>query len=287
MAAVLLWAATPIATKIAVLELDPVAVGALRTVLAALLTAPIVLLYRLRPPRDPRRLALFGLAIGGGFIAFPLLFSLGMSRTSATHAALILAALPLSTGLLGAAFERTVPPWTWWLGAAIALAGEIFIVGFSPGPSAHGATLAGDLLIAAGGLSASTGHVAGARLAPSLGTWPTALLGITFAGLILLPTVPWLADPSTAANASGTAWSAIAFLAGGSTLLAFVAWYWALSHGGIARMGAMQFLQPAVTVALAALLLNEPITPTLLGAAVLILAGVALTQQRWRAVRRA
>ena len=45
-------------------------------------------------------------------------------------------------------------------------------------------------------------------------------------------------------------------------------------------MGALQFLQPLVTLTLAALLLGEPITPALLGAGGLILAGVALTQRR-------
>lgn len=285
MVAVVLWGATPIATKIAVLELDPVAVGMLRTVLAALFTIPLVLLYRLRPPRQPRQLLLLALAVGGGFIAFPLLFSFGMSRTSASHAGLILAGLPLSTGFLGAVLERMIPPWTWWVGAAVALAGEILMIGFGLGASAQGATLEGDLLVAAGGLAASSGHVAGARLAPSLGTWPTALLGISVGGLILLPALPWLADPGALAGASGEAWLSIAFLAAGSTLLAFVAWYWALSRGGIARMGAMQFLQPAVTLTLAALLLREPITLPLLGAALMILAGVALTQRRWAARR--
>lgn len=285
MVAVVLWGATPIATKVAVLELDPAAVGVLRTVLAALLTVPVVLFYRLRPPRRSRQLLLLALAVGGGFIAFPVLFSLGMSRTSASHAGLILAGLPLSTGLLGATIERIVPPWTWWLGAAVALAGETLMVGFGLGAQEQGATLAGDLLVVAGGLAASAGHVAGARLAPSLGTWPTALLGISFGGLLLAPATPWLIDPAALFGASAGAWVAVLFLAAGSTLLAFVAWYWALSRGGIARMGPMQFLQPAITLSLAALLLGEPLTLPLLGAAALILLGVALTQHRWASRR--
>ena len=71
-------------------------------------------------------------------------------------------------------------------------------------------------------------------------------------------------------------------LAAGSTVLAFAAWYWALSRGGITRIGALQFLQPIVTLACAVALLSEPLTPRILVATLLILAGVALTQRRRR-----
>lgn len=76
------------------------------------------------------------------------------------------------------------------------------------------------------------------------------------------------------------AWVAVVFLAGGSTLLAFAAWYWPLARGDIARMGAMQFLQPLVTLGLAALTPSKPITTPWLGATALILSGVALSQHR-------
>jgi uncharacterized membrane protein len=129
-------------------------------------------------------------------------------------------------------------------------------------------------------VTAAVGHVAGARLAPSFGTWPTTLWAITAGGALLLPLLLWQGEAAALVEAGVTTWSAVLFLAGGSTLLAFAAWYRALSRGGIARMGALQFLQPLVTLALAALLLGEPVTPALLGAAGLILAGVALTQYR-------
>jgi drug/metabolite transporter (DMT)-like permease len=277
---VALWGATPIATKLAMAELAPVTVGVLRTTLAALLTLPLLIGWRLSPPRRPAQLVLLGMVTLGGLIGFPLLFSLGVGRTSAAHAGLILAALPLPTGLLGSAFERRLPPGAWWLGAAVAVLGEAFLIGGDSTSAAPAATLAGDLLVAGGAFCAAAGHVAGARLAPSFGTWPTTLWAITAGGALLLPLLLWQGEAAALGAAGATTWAAVLFLAGGSTLVAFAAWYWALSRGGIARMGALQFLQPLVTLALAALLLGEPITPALLGAAGLILAGVALTQRR-------
>jgi drug/metabolite transporter (DMT)-like permease len=157
---------------------------------------------------------------------------------------------------------------------------EAFLMDRDTTSAASVATLAGDLLVAAGALSAAAGHVAGARLARSFGTWSTTFWAITAGGALLLPVVLWQGAAAALAAAGPATWSTVLFLAGGSTLLAFAAWYWALSRGGIARMGALQFLQPLVTLALAALLLGEPITPALLGATGLILAGVALTQYR-------
>ena len=46
-----LWAGTPIATKIAVGDLDGTTVGILRTVLAGVAALPILLVGRAQPPR--------------------------------------------------------------------------------------------------------------------------------------------------------------------------------------------------------------------------------------------
>jgi drug/metabolite transporter (DMT)-like permease len=284
LAAVAIWGATPIATKIAVVDIAPLTAGMLRTGLAALLTAPLLMAYRMRPPARSHQRALLGLVIAGSLIAFPVLFSLGVGRTSAAHAGLILAALPLPTGLFGALFERRLPPPAWWLGAAIALCGEALLIGLDAQADAQVATWAGDLLVALAALCGAAGHVAGARLAPAFGTWPTTLWAVTIAGVMLAPVLALRSGD--VAGAGAAAWIAVLFLAGGSTLLAFAAWYWSLSRGGIARMGAMQFLQPLVTLGLAALMLGEPVTGPLLGATALILVGVALTQRRRRRWRQ-
>ncbi|HLJ20023.1 MAG TPA: hypothetical protein VKU84_07490, partial [Stellaceae bacterium] len=49
-AALLLWGATPMVTRIAVLEIDPASVGILRTVLGASLALPLAFALRLARP---------------------------------------------------------------------------------------------------------------------------------------------------------------------------------------------------------------------------------------------
>ena len=64
-----------------------------------------------------------------GFVAFPILFTLGQERTSATHGAIILAALPVFTGAyVGARAAHVAPRTRWLVGCGVALVGEAAIV---------------------------------------------------------------------------------------------------------------------------------------------------------------
>ena len=58
-----------------------------------------------------------------GFIAFPLLFTFGVSLTTANHATMILAILPVTTGAIAHTWDRQKPAAAWWLGCAVAFAG--------------------------------------------------------------------------------------------------------------------------------------------------------------------
>ena len=91
--AVTLWGLTPVATKVAVDAVDPIVVGILRMTIAGLIAWPAILLLRASPPKTRRLLVLLAISTVTGMIAFPLLFNVGQRLTSASHAALILAAL--------------------------------------------------------------------------------------------------------------------------------------------------------------------------------------------------
>jgi drug/metabolite transporter (DMT)-like permease len=278
-AVVVLWGASPVFTKLATAELDPLLIGLARTVLGGLAALPLAAALRSGPP--PRRLLLpFALSAFGGFIAFPVLFSFGQRLTSAMHGGLILAALPIFTGLYAAAIERRAPSGRWWLGCAVAFAGEIVLIGARAAAAGGAGSLAGDLLVLAAALFASLGYVAGARLAQagyaSLGA---TLWGIMAASLVVAPGLAVVSGGALPA-ASWVAWAALGYLALVVSILGYVGWYWSLGRGGIARMGTIQFLQPLSGLALAFLLLGERPTATLAIATVLILAGVVIARRR-------
>ena len=60
-----------------------------------------------------------------------------------------------------------------------------------------------------------------------------------------------------------------------SMLVGFVFWYRGLALGGIAGVGQLQLLQPFFGLALAGLLLGEPVAPTMIAVTGLVIACVA------------
>jgi drug/metabolite transporter (DMT)-like permease len=121
-------------------------VGVLRTVLAGLVAAPIIMGLRQGPPAAGRGRALLLASSVSGFVAFPLLYSYAQERTSAMHGGMILAALPIVTGAYGALVERRRPGRAWIAGCVLALGGEVAIIVLRAGSGGDRAepTLLGD-----------------------------------------------------------------------------------------------------------------------------------------------
>ncbi|MAH84694.1 MAG: hypothetical protein CBB68_10220 [Rhodospirillaceae bacterium TMED8] len=276
--AVFLWGGTPAATKIAVAGIDPFVVGMLRTVLAACVVIPLACLKRLPLPEDRFDFLLLLLSAACGFIAFTLLFAIGVSLTSASHAALINAGIPIFTGLFGAVAERRLPGVLWMLGVAISLCGVGLLVLFGTN-AADGATLTGDLFCIASSVSAGLGYVAGSRLTKRLGTMSVTCLGISIAAIIQLPILMVLAPDIDWSAISVSAWVGVTYLSVISTVICYLAWYWALARGGAVRMGPVQFAMPVVSLGLSVAIFQETLTGVILLSAVAIVVGIGITRR--------
>ena len=109
------------------------------------------------------------------FALWPTLLSIGLGLTTANHAALIIAMIPIFTGLIAAAYERAWPHVAWWAGISIAGAGTVFLIFYGSGEmlNAGGASVAGDLIILGGAVICALGNVTGGKLSPVIGTWAT------------------------------------------------------------------------------------------------------------------
>jgi drug/metabolite transporter (DMT)-like permease len=214
------------------------------------------------------------------FVLFPVMFSVGIDYTTASHAALILAMQPVFTALAAHLVERSWPSWRWVLGAAIAAAGAFALVHFRIGITASiDDSWVGDLLILVAGFCASVGYVAGGRAARSLPALAVTLWGLAIGGLALLPLFAWRAAAVDWSASTTDSWAAVAYLAFAVSTLGYLLWYWALARGGIARIGTLQFLQPVASLFLAALLLGEAMTLPLAACAAVVLAGTILAHR--------
>ena len=280
MVAILIWGATPPVTRIAVIGIDGETVGLLRTILAAVIVIPALLIFRLPRPSGGHQWFALLIAAVPGFVGYPLLFSIGMEHTSTAHAALIIASAPVFTGIIGFWVERHWPRWIWWLGAAVALAGEAVLIGSRSTADEGVVSLQGDLLVLASIICASAGYIAGGRLAQKLGTWAATGWSIGVAGLGLLPLLVSRNDVGTLLLSLefSLAWLAVLYLAIFTSIIGYAAWYWAIGKAGVARISPTQFLMPLISLALAVAILDESMSSPVIIALTLILTGVFITR---------
>jgi len=275
-----IWGGTPLFSKIAASQIDPVLVGVLRTVLAGCLALPLAVAMRLRLPSGKREKQLLAFSGFAAFIAFPLLFTVGQHRTSALHGALILATLPVFTSLFATVVERRQVSRGWIAGCLIALASEAVVIVLRQPGRPGSATLSGDLIVLGSSLICAMGYVAGARLAQSgYRSLATTIWGVLLASLLLGPLLIWSLCRSGVPQAGPAAWGSVLVLAGLTSVLGYVVWYWALAKGGISRIASVQFTQPLFGIILAGVVLGEwpaPVT-ALAGVGVLIGARLVLT----------
>ncbi|MFT7675737.1 MAG: drug/metabolite transporter (DMT)-like permease [Gammaproteobacteria bacterium] len=275
MAAVIIFGGSAVATKVAVGGISPIDVSLLRTLIGGIIVLPLVAILNIPLPSGKEQRLLLLASGFCGFVAFPIAFTLGVSLTSANHATMILAALPIITGAMAMFWDRQKPAGLWWSGCIIAFAGEILLIYDSSGEAS--ASVKGDLIVMLANFLASLGYVTGARLQRSgYSAKGTTFWGIILFALLLLPFSVFVIDFETAFNASSEVWLAVLYQAIGVTIIAYVLWYWALGTGGIARVGLFQFLQPVSGIILAGIILSDRVTPVFLVASIIILSGLIL-----------
>jgi drug/metabolite transporter (DMT)-like permease len=274
-AAIILFALVPATTRIAAAQLSGLSIGLIRTVGAGLFSLPLLLVLRSPLPQTLKEWGLLLLYAFGNFAGFPMLFGIGVQHTSCSHAALIMAVMPLFIGLIGMVLERRLPRGIWFVGVAIAVSGETALVGMGNTSSSAVASFGGDAIVFAACTLSAVGIVAGARLGSRIGPFAATLWGITIASASL---APWAATRLLTsrygyADLSATTWTAVLQITLGAAVIANMSWLWAVSRGGLVRIAPIQFAQPVCALFFATTLLNERLSTSLLLVAVSIVLG--------------
>jgi drug/metabolite transporter (DMT)-like permease len=263
------------ATQVAVAELDPWLVAFGRAVGAGLLAWAYLRLVRAPRPTAAqwRRL---GLVAAGVVVGFPLFTSLALTTQTATHGAVVIAVLPAVTAVFAVLRTGERPPPRFWVASGAGLAAVLVFLGSSGRASA--AVETADLFFLAAVVLCGLGYAEGGALARDLGGARTICWALVLSLPVTVPitAVALLTQPP---NASATAWLGFGYVTVVSMFLGFFAWYAGLARGGIAQVGQLQLAQPVLTLGWSALLLSEPVTLPAIGAAVLVLACVIVTQR--------
>jgi len=170
----LLWGTTVPLSKLALHWLPPGWLTVVRFAVAAAILLPAAR-HQLRAAFRPAVLASGGVGYG----ATVAVQNAGITRTSVTHAALLIGTVPVLVAIIAAVWHRTVARPVAWAGFALSLAG----VGLVTGGHGGGASATGDVLVLASLLLSATFTVAQTRLLR--GRDPIALTAVQFLGAAL------------------------------------------------------------------------------------------------------
>lgn len=277
---VLSWGMTPAITAFQVSEIPALQAGIMRSVFAVPAALVFIRLLKLPMPNDRSTWIWLLLSGFAAFFGFPILFTLGVSRTATSHAALILACMPVVSGALSALLDKRMPRSGWFFGAAVAMIGETVLI--TSRDSTGVATLSGDLLCIIAAIISGSGYVAGSRATARIGTWSTTFWGVAIAGLAQVPLLFWLSSEVPWSDLTYVGWSSTLYLVMFATVLAYASWYWALNHGTVVRIAPFQFAQPVVSLIFAVVLLSEVITLPIIISTALILCGIVLASRAQR-----
>jgi len=257
------------ATRVAVMQFDPVFLTVARGAIAGLLALAFLLALKQKRP-SPRELVSLAVVAAGVVVGFPLLTALALQHVTSAHSIVFIGLLPLATAVFGAIRGGERPKPAFWafsiLGSAL-VAGFALFQGLSVSPF-------GDLMMVAAVIVCGLGYAEGGRLSRTLGGWQVICWALVLSLPLMLPAA-FLCMPTTFSDIHMPAFIGLAYVSLFSMLIGFVFWYRGLSQGGIAAVGQLQLLQPFLGLALAAALLNEPVTWGMLAVTVAVIACVA------------
>ncbi len=284
LAVVAVWGTNFPIIKIALAQLPPLALAALRFALAAF---PALLFIR-RPQAGWGNLAAYGLLIGVAqfglmFIAMTRFISPGLA--SLVVQVQVFFTIGLAMALAGEGVRRYQ-----WLALALAVAG-IGLIGWHAAVAGAAITPLGLALVLLAALAWAGGNMVSraAGRVDALGymVWsspfavpPLVALSLTLEG--------WPAVRDGVLGAGWGTWAAVAWQSAGNTLFGYGAWAWLLSRHPAASVTPLALLVPVFGMGASAWWLGESLPGWKLGAAALVLGGLALNTlwprlaARWR-----
>jgi drug/metabolite transporter (DMT)-like permease len=270
---VAIFSASLPATRVAVVGFSPLFLTAARAVIAALLGAAfLALLRQARPTRGD--LGSLAIVAFGCVIGFPLLTALALQHITSAHSIIFIGLLPLATALFAVLRGAERPKTLFWVFSVLGSAAVGIFALCNDGP----VSLTGDLLMIAAIILCGLGYAEGALLTRRLGGWQVISWALLLASPLMLVLAVATCPPSWE-DIGAPAWLGLGYVSIFSMLVGFIFWYRGLALGGIASVGQLQLLQPFMGLALAGLLLHEPVAWTMILATGLVVVCVALARR--------
>ncbi len=294
---VTLWGASFPLTKVAIAEIGPTSLAFLRWAISALMLLAWLAAGAARGARrvlgitpaanaaPQTGLALLvkehGLTIAWvaltGVTLFYYLENMAMRYTTATNASVLSNFTSVFIVLISAFLLRERLAVLEWLAMGLAFVGAVLVSVGASRISLGGESLRGDVLMVAAGFFGAIYSIGGKRLSERHDPLAVTTLVAAIGALFLLPLA--LLE-GLHFDLSPRVWAYVLVLGVGAGALANLWWMVILRHTRASRAAVALLLIPVVSAALAVTLLREPLTPTIILGALLVLGGVVVVQRR-------
>ncbi|MGC7102845.1 DMT family transporter [Amycolatopsis lurida] len=283
--AAVIWSSSYAVTKVALADVPPLTIGALRFVSAALVLGVIVHARRDRVAptrRQKARIAAAGLL---GITVYFALENVGVDLASASDATLIVASYPVITLIIELAAGRARFSPLRLLGMLLAILGVWVVVSSGAGNDSGGHHLLGDLILLAGGVAWATFSVVSRRddngASVVVVTYYQTLAGA--GGFVLLS----LFESGEWAVPSGPSILRLLFLAVFCSVVAFLAYNYGLRALTAGMAVNLLNIVPVLGLMWAVLLAGEKLSLLQAAGGAIVIAGVSLGLVRTRQERAA
>ena len=283
------WGSTYLAIKIGVETMPPLLMAAARNLVAGLVMFPLALRSRRTAVRTsgttgshwPTRAEWVGCAIVGVLLLVANgVVGVGEKTVPSGLAALLVATVPLWLLGIDAGLNHARLGLAPLAGLALGLAGVALLSGL--GDSSHGISVVGVVIILAAAAAWALGTIMARRVtlpsSPALASGMQLLCG--GAVLLVLGAASGEFSSLRLAEVSARSWLALAYLIVVGSIVAFSAYGIAVRSLPTATVATYAYVNPVIAVLLGTLILNERLTPAMIGGGVLIVGAVVLVVRR-------
>ncbi len=272
--AMLIWGFSFLAIKDAVGTIPILSLSFARFAIATFALGLLTLARRRLAVSRRNLLRLAGLTVLSP-VGYFLFETYGISMTQASHASILIAAIPIVVYLI--AFARRQESVTWKKTAGILLAFAGIVVIISSSPTEAGASLVGDLLILGAVLCAAARTTLIVDALKHISPLQLTFYQFFFSLFIFGPSAA-IEGFSWIGEMTPLLWAEVLFLGVGCSAVAFLGMHYALSRLTATRVAVSANTVPLVTLFAEAILLGVALTPLKLIGTLLTIVGVVITQ---------
>ena len=278
---VTIWSLNFVFAKVALEEIPPLALPALRTSIAAICTVLLLLFQRRgagvhacaqvgEPTPLSSDLPRLVLSATCGITLNQFFYAISVKNTSIAHSSLIMALTPLAALLIAVATRDEHVTFAKFGGMFVALAGVVLLQLTKAGGGTAG--VLGDLAAVTCALSFGAYSVVGKPLsekydALTLNAWSNVISAACLIPIALIPGIPF-------SRLSAGAWLGVLYMGVMGSTVAYVIYAYALKYMRSSHVAMYAYIQPILATFFALLFLKEPITWPMCAAGMLILLGV-------------